>query len=333
MIDSVVFGEQTSNISYGRYPDGTDNWRYFGSSSPAAENIGIYEGFVAEVQFSREGGLCNEPFSVTLATETEDTIIYYSLDGSEPYELGSRFRQGTVYTGPIQIHRTTYLKAVAVKTGWKPSDTAMQTYIFFDFSVSDFSSNLPIAVVDTMGRNISESSQTLSYASFIDTTTDGRARLTDTPDFVGRAGINVRGKSSAGFDKKQYHFETWDEFDQDKDVSILGFPADSDWILQGPYSDKSLMRNFLSYKWSNDIGRYAVRTRFIEVFLNTDGGGVSMNDYVGVYVFMEKIKRGADRVDIAALEPSDDTEPQISGGYIFKKDNILYEQRFGSARY
>jgi len=196
----------------------------------------------------------------------------------------------------------------------------MQTYIFFDYSVSNFSSNLPIAVVDTMGKNINESSQTLSYSSFIDTATDGRARLMDPPDFVGRAGINVRGKSSAGFAKKQYHFETWDEFDQDKDVSILGFPAESDWILQGPFSDKSLMRNFLSYKWSNDIGRYAVRTRFIEVFLNTDGGGVSMNDYVGVYVFMEKIKRGDDRVDIAALEPSDDTEPQISGGYIFKKD-------------
>jgi len=320
MIDSVIFGEQTSDISYGRYPDGAENWRYFGSPSPAAENIGIYEGFVAEVQFSRDGGLCNEPFSVTLATETEDAIIYYSLDGSEPYELGSRFRKGTVYLSPIQVSRTTYLKAVAIKTGWKPSDTAIQTYIFFDFSIRDFSSNLPIAVVDTMGEGINQSSQTLSYASFIDTMADGRAGLTDPPDFTGRAGINIRGQSSAGFPKKQYHFETWDEYDQDKDVSILGFPAESDWILQGPYSDKSLMRNFLSYRWSNDIGRYAVRSRFIEVFLNTNGGAVSMSDYIGVYVFMEKIKRGADRVDVAALEPSDNTEPQISGGYIFKKD-------------
>jgi hypothetical protein len=320
MIDSVVFGLQTSDISYGRYPDGTDDWRYFGSPSPAAENIGVYEGFVTEVQFSRDGGLCNEPFTVSLATDTEDAIIYYSLDGSDPYELGSRFRQGTAYTGPIQVNRTTYLKAIAVKTGWKPSDITTQVYMFLDLSIGDFSSNLPIAVVDTMGEGISQSSQTLSYAGFIDTSTDGRARLTALPDFVGRAGINVRGKSSAGFAKKQYHFETWDEFDQDKDVSILGFPTESDWILQGPYSDKSLMRNFLSYKWSNDIGRYAVRTRFIEMFLNTDGGAISMNDYVGVYVFMEKIKRSADRVEIAGLEPSDNTEPQISGGYIFKKD-------------
>ena len=320
LLDSVVFGEQTGDISYGRYPDGTDNWRFFGSPSPAAENIDVYEGFVAEVQFSRDGGLYNEPLSITLATETEDTIIYYTLDGSEPYALASRSRIGTVYMGPISVNRTTYLKATATKTGWKSSDVVTQAYIFLDLSIGDFSSNLPIAVVDTMGKSISQAAQTLSFASFIGTKSNGRARLTDMPDFTGRAGINIRGQSSAGFAKKQYHFETWDQYDQDKDVSILGFPADSDWILQGPYSDKTLMRNFLAYKWSNDLGRYAVRSRFIEVFLNTDGRGISMSDYVGVYVFMEKIKRGTDRIDVAALEPSDNTEPQISGGYIFKKD-------------
>jgi len=320
LLDSVIFDEQTSDISYGRYPDGSDNWRFFGSPSPAAENIGLYDGFVADVQFSADSGIYNEPFTVTLATKTEDALIYYTLDGSEPYELGSRFRKGTVYRGPISIGRTTSLRAVAFKTDWKQSDTAMQTYIFLDMSARNFSSNLPIVVVDTMGKNISQTTQTLSFASFFEAPRRGRTKITHEPVFAGRAGINIRGKSSAGFAKHQYHLETWDQYDQDKNVSILGFPAESDWILQGPYSDKSLMRNFLSYKWSNDIGRYAVRTRFIEMFLNSDGGVVSSSDYVGVYVFMEKIKRGDERVDIAELEPSDDTEPQISGGYIFKKD-------------
>jgi len=322
LLDSVIFDEQTSDISYGRYPDGSDGWRFFGSPSPAAENIGVYEGFVADVQFSRESGLYNEPFTVTLATETEDTLIYYTLDGSEPYELGSRFRKGTVYRGPISISRTTYLRAVAIKAGWKPSDAITQAYTFIDMSAGDFSSNLPIVVVDTMRGNISQTTQTLSFTSFFETPARGRTKITHVPVFAGRAGINIRGKSSAGFAKHQYHLETWDEYDQDKDVSILGFPADSDWILQGPYSDKSLMRNFLTYKWSNAQGRYAVRTRFVEMFLNTDGNGLSSSDYIGVYVFMEKIKRGADRVDIAELQPSDNAEPQISGGYIFKKDKL-----------
>jgi len=45
-----------------------------------------------------------------------------------------------------------------------------------------------------------------------------------------------------------------------------------------------------------------------------------MNDYVGVYVFMEKIKIGPNRVNIAELEPSDNLEPEVTGGYIIKKD-------------
>jgi hypothetical protein len=39
-----------------------------------------------------------------------------------------------------------------------------------------------------------------------------------------------------------------------------------------------------------------------------------------MYIFMEKIKRGRDRVDIEELEPWQNTEPAISGGYMLKID-------------
>ncbi|MFH1715910.1 MAG: CotH kinase family protein, partial [Planctomycetota bacterium] len=212
--------------------------------------------------------------------------------------------------------------AKAVIPGFKPSDVPTRTYIFLDSTVRNFSSNLPIVVVDTFGKNIGQTAHTSSFTGVIEGPARGRVRMTTPPTFVSRAGINIRGQSSAGFAKHQYHLETWDEFDQDKDVSILGFPPESDWILQGPYSDKSLMRNFLSYQWSNDIGRYAVRSKFVEVFLNTDGRDVSLSDYIGVYVFMEKIKRSPDRVNITQLEPADNEEPFITGGYLFKKDKL-----------
>ena len=70
------------------------------------------------------------------------------------------------------------------------------------------------------------------------------------------------------------------------------------------------------------MGQYAPRTRFIEMFLNSDDSTVTMADYVGVYVLMEKIKIGPNRVDIAELEPSDNAEPEITGGYIIKKDKF-----------
>ena len=61
----------------------------------------------------------------------------------------------------------------------------------------------------------------------------------------GRAGIHVRGNTSRDFDKKSFALETWDDNDQDHDVALLGLPAEEDWILQGPFSDKSLIRNHL----------------------------------------------------------------------------------------
>ena len=57
-----------------------------------------------------------------------------------------------------------------------------------------------------------------------------------------------------------------------------------------------------------------------DIFVNHGGGSLTSADYYGVYVFMEKIKQGGDRVDIAGLEPGVSSEPEISGGYIWKKD-------------
>ncbi|MEC8391555.1 MAG: CotH kinase family protein, partial [Actinomycetota bacterium] len=104
----------------------------------------------------------------------------------------------------------------------------------------------------------------------------------------GRVGIHVRGNTSRDFDKKSYAFETWNEDDEDLDVALLGLPAEEDWVLQGPFSDKTLIRNHLIYQLSRDIGRYAARTRFVELEIN--------GDYRGVYVLMEKIKRDDVRV-------------------------------------
>ena len=46
LIDSVVFSEQATDISYGRYPDAGENWRFFSSPSPSSENISVYQGFI-----------------------------------------------------------------------------------------------------------------------------------------------------------------------------------------------------------------------------------------------------------------------------------------------
>ena len=130
VIDSVIFGEQTTDRSYGRYPDANDNWQVFGVPSPIAENISVFLGFVSGVEVSHERGFYDTPFFLTLASKTDDAIIYYTLDGTEPYELSGQIARGVLFTAPITIRGTTCLRAVATKPGWKPSDTMTHTYIF-----------------------------------------------------------------------------------------------------------------------------------------------------------------------------------------------------------
>jgi len=130
LIDSITFGEQTCDVSFGRYPDGAEYFQPFVSPTPAATNVGEYEGLVSNVEFSHERGFYDSPFSVTLATETDGAVIYYTLDGSEPAGLAGRAPAARVYVGPIAVTRTTCLRATATKPGWKPSGIETQTYIF-----------------------------------------------------------------------------------------------------------------------------------------------------------------------------------------------------------
>jgi len=142
------------------------------------------------------------------------------------------------------------------------------------------------------------------------------------PAFTGSAALKVRGSSSLGFPKRSFNFEIRDETGDDLDVPLLGMPEESDWILYAPYTDKTLMRDVLAYEWSNAIGRYAPRTRFVELYMGGGGQRLTAADYLGVYVLEEKIKRNAERVDITELHPTDSTMPDVSGGYLLKVDRL-----------
>ena len=60
------------------------------------------------------------------------------------------------------------------------------------------------------------------------------------------------------------------------------------------------------------MGRYAPRSKFVELYLN--------DEYRGVYVLMEKIKRDKNRVAISALNPDENSGDNVTGGYILKFD-------------
>lgn len=147
----------------------------------------------------------------------------------------------------------------------------------------------------------------------------------DVISHEGKIGIEFRGSTSQLFPKKSYGFETRDVDNEDTDVSLLDYPVEEDWILNGPYSDKSLIRNKLIYDLSRDMGRYASRSEFVELEIN--------NEYRGVYVFMEKLKRGKDRIDINKLNDDENSGDDLTGGYIIKIDKLSSSDVNGNIGY
>lgn len=125
-------------------------------------------------------------------------------------------------------------------------------------------------------------------------------------------GIKVRGQSSAMFPKPGYSVEVRDEKGEGIDVSMFGLPPADDWVFHGPYVDKSMMRNSLAHWLFRQAGRYSPRTKHFDLYIN----GV----YRGVYVLIEKIKRGKYRVDVSKLKETDIEGDDVTGGYIWAFD-------------
>ena len=83
-------------------------------------------------------------------------------------------------------------------------------------------------------------------------------------------------------------------------------------MLYGPELDKSMgMRNYLTMQLYRSAGRYASNTLYFELFLITDARPLSLSHYNGLYVLMEKIKRGDDRVAIEQLSTDEDISGQL----------------------
>lgn len=174
------------------------------------------------------------------------------------------------------------------------------------------SSNLPIVIITTQ-QAIPDEPKIQGSMKIIDNGSGNLNYVNDFPNaYNNKIGIERRGSSSGGFPQKSYGLETRNVNGTPIDTILLNMPAESDWILYAPYNDKTCMRNILTYDLTNEMGHYAARTKLCELVLN--------NQYQGIYVLMEKIKRDGDRVDISKLLPTDISGDELTGGYIVKID-------------
>lgn len=176
----------------------------------------------------------------------------------------------------------------------------------------DFTSGqLPLISIETVSPIRPDTKSTAHFSLSIDGKTAVESLI----------GVEYRGSTSYRMsDKKSYGFELRNAQGASRSKSLLGMPAESDWILMGHvfratgpndfYAfDPTLMHHYIGYELARGIGMYASRCRWVE--LKVDG------QYQGVYILMEKLKDDPWRIDVST--PGTKGEA-LTGGYILKID-------------
>ena len=179
------------------------------------------------------------------------------------------------------------------------------------------SSDIPIFIVTTNGEEIPNEPKINVHLGIIDNG-DSRNYITDPFNgYDGKVGIEIRGNGTADLDKVSYLFETREEDGSNNNVDLLGLPKENDWILYAPWIDKTLIRNILTYDLANRMGMYSSRTRFVELIID--------DEYIGVFVLLEKIKRDKNRVAVTKFD-EENNDPS-SGGYIVRIDSWFHHTK------
>ena len=187
----------------------------------------------------------------------------------------------------------------------EPDEESLEYY-----DLGEFSTTLPVVYMNTKGQQVLKENVIWGYIALLDGNGEEQS-VFSVPNSIYRATIKYRGASSySKFDKKQYRIKFYkNKKDSAKEVSLAGMGANSEWVLNGPYLDKTLIRNKLVYDLARELNGWAPDTRFVELFV--DG------EYQGVYLAVEPVTNGESRLRLAEFG-------LLSGetAYIVNRDRI-----------
>ncbi len=129
VVDSLTFGSQKTDISFGRSSQDPSQWGFFDEATPGVENGTISFQFSGPPAFSLQGGFYTGPQEVSLSTVSTTAEIYYTLDGKVPN------KNARLYAGSITLDSTTAIRAIVIEDGKIPSEVFTQTY-FIDEEIN-----------------------------------------------------------------------------------------------------------------------------------------------------------------------------------------------------
>ncbi len=328
------FPPQGSDVSYGVLGGDPALVTSMGHPTPGAENDSAPPP-PAKVQFSRDDGFFTDSFALSLSTITSGAEIRYTLNGSAPGAAN-----GFIYVNPIPITGTARVRAVAIANGEAGAVSGVR-FIKLAEDLRTYTTTLPIMVIDNFGAGVIPQKgwtgtgagvrqvprQDAVWATF--ERNDGASAFTNAPQMFSRIGIRGRGAFSSQWRQKPYSVEAINEQDGERDVSPLGLPAHPDWVLYFPdpdtNKDPAMFFNTFAYELYQTFGRdFAVKFRWVEAFVNEDGGDLSLADRRGVYAIFEKVSRGKDRLDFQKLSATG-----TNGGWLLSLNRMDPEPETG----
>jgi hypothetical protein len=124
IVDTITFGQQTNDVSYGRFPDGYSHWFRFSPASPGTTNpeSRIFDKVDLPV-LSHQSGFYPAPLTVTVTHPAAGAVLRYTTDGHTPTATSP------VYFSPIRLDSTTVLRVRAFKEESLPGNTLTATYL------------------------------------------------------------------------------------------------------------------------------------------------------------------------------------------------------------
>lgn len=146
-VNSVPATAIPSDVSYGRLPNGTGNFVFFGTATPNAANATVgYNEVLSPPTFSQNSGFLTAGFNLTLSTTTPGASILYTLDGSEP--------KSTNLGGTTYSYKNRYPEHIGQTTG-PLLNNSFRTY--------QYSTPLPIADRSALPNKIANISTTYAF--------------------------------------------------------------------------------------------------------------------------------------------------------------------------
>ncbi|MBN2424161.1 MAG: CotH kinase family protein [Calditrichaceae bacterium] len=209
LVDSLYYDLQYRDISYGRQPDGVDNWYFFGEPTPASSNTsdGSVVTETAETpEISLASGFYSGLQTVSITTLSETAEIRYTMDGSAP---GSA---SLLYENPIEISENTVFKAQVFESGKLPGEIVARSY-FIDQTV-----NLPVISLSVDPYYMWDTQKGIYDHMYKERELPVYLEIYDEsgqPGFGFNAGIRLTGQQSLLYDQKSFTIEADDRFGMD----------------------------------------------------------------------------------------------------------------------